>query len=859
MKKSILFFVAAFTFVALFSQSMTTSYVNGYKIMKGERPEINIRNVPVDAYHQGKIKIKIDRSYEKLLPDVKYHAGSKAFVETGIPELDALNAQFQAQSYTPLFGMLYETNSKSSDFRERHKAWGFHLWFTIELNENVSIADAVETYQALPFVEVAEPFYHATTHGIDKGRWTPNDPRLGEQWHYKNTGQVGGTPGCDVSLFDAWEIEKGNSQVIVAVMDCGIQATHPDLQANMWSGIGYNFFQNTATINPGDHGCHTGGTIAAVSNNAVGVAGVAGGTGIGDGVRLMTCQIFNPAGNSGGGFQASYVYAADNGACISQNSWGWNGTNVYEQATLDGIDYFIANGGGDVMSDGIVIFSAGNSYSDGNYYYGCYPPVLSVAGTTNTDTKAWYSNFSAWVDISAPGGETNSVNARGVLSCYVGGYGFMQGTSMACPHVSGAAALLVSYAIRNNFILSSQMIKDLLKDNVDNHYAVNPSYIGRLGTGRLNIYKAMIALVEIVPTVAEPIDLTATSTSDSEINLNWLKNEDDHHVILLTNSVNEFGVLQKGHIYEIGDLLPDGEEVLFFGDAESFNHIGLDQITTYYYKLFSYNEDYYYSKGVECEATTWCSKVEIPLFEGFEDGIPDCWEQENMSGESLWIVGKGNGGGFPNNSYEGENNIYFKMNGETTEGDITRLILPTIKMNGLNSVKLSFALYNQGRNELVDELSVYYKTSFFSDWILCKTYSENQNKWLLDSLILPVVETMEEIYICFQAKINGGRGICLDNILVEQHNDVGVIENELSNKVNIYPNPTTGELKITTSDIRNPISDITIFDVSGRIQKAENRISNIEVILDISHLNSGLYFIKVKTDAGEIIKKVVKN
>ena len=544
MKKVLLSFVFAFAFGASFSQSLTVSYVNGYKILKGERPEINIRDFPADAYEQGKIKIKIDRAYEMQLPDVDYQASSGGFVTTGISELDILNAQFQATSYTPLFGMLYETGSRCNDFRERHQAWGFHLWFTIEMGENVSVADAVEAYQALPFVEVAEPFYKAVLYDADeKGRWSSDDPQLGNQWHYNNTGQAGGTAGCDISLFDAWNIEKGNSDVVVAVVDCGINKNHPDLGASMWGGNaegGFNFYNNSPTITPGDHGCHTGGTISAVTNNGVGVAGIAGGTGSGDGVRLMTCEIFPPSGSGSSGVYQAYVYSADNGACISQNSWGYNYPNMYEQSQLDGIDYFIANGGGDVMMDGIVIYSSGNSSSNALYYPGCYPPCLAVAATNNKDQKAGYSNYGTWVEISAPGGVTNynPSNPAGVLSCLINGYAYYEGTSMACPHVSGVAALLVSYASRQGYKLSRQEVWDLLIDNVDDHYPMNPSYTGMLGSGRLNAHKALTALLELIP---QGIVFESFVINDSEANDNGRLNpgETVHLTVSMRNATDQ--------------------------------------------------------------------------------------------------------------------------------------------------------------------------------------------------------------------------------------------------------------------------------------------------------------------------------
>jgi subtilisin family serine protease len=504
-----------------------------FTAMRGERPPINLSALPTDVYEPGRFLIRITPEMHAKLPDILLTANAASFVQTGIPALDQLNEYFSIHTYKPFFAELYRTNSKTSENLERHKAWGFHLWFELHCHPGIDIIYAIQQFAALDEVEVAEPVYkkeligsHEPDGYLDQSNsntnhisgWIPNDPQFDSQWHYNNTGQSGGTPGADISLTEAWLIETGNQNLIVAVVDGGIDYNHADLAANMWDQIGYNFVNNSSNVIPHNHGTHVAGTVAAVSNNGTGVSGIAGGSGPGDGVRLMSCQVFTSASN--GGFHLAPVYAADNGAAISQNSWGYTMDGVYEQPVLDAIDYFNAYGGGEAMEGGITIFSAGNSGSPGQRYPACYSGAFSVAATNNQDQKAWYSTYDYWVDISAPGGETSNVSQRGVLSTLTGNsYGYYQGTSMAAPHCSGVAALIISVAYGS---LEAENLADILRNTTDDHYAQNPLYMGQLGTGRLNALNALLQ----VGVGNAPQNLTAFP-GDESVFLEWDEPEPD--------------------------------------------------------------------------------------------------------------------------------------------------------------------------------------------------------------------------------------------------------------------------------------------------------------------------------------------
>jgi len=618
-----------------------------YRVQRGERPPIDLAAVPDDAITRGILKVKVQETYTRQLDEMPVTLDARGTVTFGIESIDRLNRQFGVSGFEKTFG----SPAFSSRFSERHRAWGFHLWYTLYFDEGLDVKQLVQAYAALGEVMVAEPEYakelvinqlpdgKAVGEALRGAAWTPDDPRYNEQWHYHNTGQQNGTPDADIDLPEAWEITKGNPEVIVAVIDQGIQTNHPDLIANMWEGIGYNFINNSPNIVPGDHGSHVAGTVAGVNNNGIGISGVAGGSGPGDGVRLMSCQVFNPT-SGGGGFQNAPVWAADNGAAISQNSWGYTSPGYYEQAVLDAIDYFNINGGGEAMVDGgITIFAAGNSGSQGQWYPGYYSGCFSVAATNNQDKRSWYSNYDTWVDVSAPGGETNQVTQRGVLSCWRNSnYGFYEGTSMACPHVSGIAALMISLAYGQ---FTPAQVADIIRNTTDDHYGVNPGYIGKLGTGRVNAHSALLETLNQMILVNNPLAFSALPASNTQINLNWVKNPENDAVMIAWNTTEVFGDPVQSQAYQTGDLIQGGGTVLYLGAENSFQHTGLNSNTPYYYKVWSVNGVNEYSTGMSANATTLKDPiVNFPYHQDFDEEAfpPASWENKKLAGagDGLW-------------------------------------------------------------------------------------------------------------------------------------------------------------------------------------------------------------------------------
>lgn len=449
-------------------------------------------------------------------------------------------------------------------YEARTRKSGLHLWYDIEFDDEVSTLRAAQDLKRLPGVSIVEKIYEPAlpktynrvfnlrSQGAKAATAMPfNDPILPYQWHYNNdgTGQRS-VKGADINVFDAWKIETGKPNVIVAVIDGGIDINHDDLKDNIHineaelngqEGIdddnngyvddiyGYNFVDNNATITPHKHGTHVAGTVAARNNNGIGVAGVAGGNGSKDsGIRMISCQMFahgkNPGDPDRGADGAPAIkYAADAGAVISQNSWGYNypGPGFLSPSMTAAIDYFIEYAGCDEkgnqredspMKGGVVIFAAGNDYMDYPALPAAYDRVISV-GSFGPDFKlADYSNRGVWLSVLAPGGNDWLGDGEVISTFPNNQYSYMVGTSMACPHVSGIAALVVSKFGKKGFTadeLKSRLV-NAVKDRDVN--AENPSARGRMGRGYIDAARALMEKGNIAPEPVKEVKVTEEMT-----------------------------------------------------------------------------------------------------------------------------------------------------------------------------------------------------------------------------------------------------------------------------------------------------------------------------------------------------------
>lgn len=427
-------------------------------------------------------------------------------------------------------------------------------------------------------VAVAEPNY------VQYALATPNDPNFGTLWGLLNTGQTvngdPGTAGKDIHAVSAWDVSTGSRANVVAVVDTGVDYTHPDLAANIWSAPsafsvvingttincaagthGFNAINNTCDpMDDNSHGTHVSGTIGGVGNNGVGV------TGVNWTASIMGAKFLNGSGSGSTSdaikaieftIQAKQKFGANANVRVLSNSWGGGG---FSQLLLDAINK--AN-----TADMLFVAAAGNAATNidaSPSYPASYSAtnIVSVAATDNDDQLASFSNYGLTsVDLAAPG-----VNIRSTVRGNA--YAYYNGTSMATPHVSGAAALVLSACT-----LTTAQLKDVLL----NH---GVEAVGGLATrvatgGRLDV-NAAIRYCSAPPTPtppAAPTTLTAVP-ANAKVTLSWTASAGATSYKVLRGS--------SAHVYDSAPLAT-GVTATSYVDSTALNG------ATYHYAVVAVN------------------------------------------------------------------------------------------------------------------------------------------------------------------------------------------------------------------------------------------------------------------------------
>ena len=573
---------------------------------------------------EGVVRVKLqreiaDRMIAAKLP-LSVKGTNKKYVQTGVTPLDRVSQKVKAVSMTRVFPYAGKDEAK-------HKAAGLDLWYDVHYEasgmklaqarnllrstEGVAYAQRIPVYKPIGGERFLEVSPAAVAKAAKAASTMPfNDPLLNDQWHYNNDGHIAGTKvGADANVFKAWETGvTGSKDVVVAIIDGGFQVDHPDLKDNVWintaelngkPGVdddgdgyvddiyGYNFVINSSDINAHSHGTHVAGTVGATNNNGIGVCGVAGGSDGKGGVKMMVCQVFDSRASSSAvaDFGAAIVYAADRGASIAQCSWGAGVADEEDKSVTEAVDYFTKNGGGDKMNGGLCIFAAGNNGEEGNYYPGCLDKVVAVGSMAPDGSVAYYSNRGKWVDVTAPGGLEDNGQQYGVLSTLPNStYGYNEGTSMACPHVSGIAALILSKYGNKQF--SNETLRTLLTTSVNDLYTQNPEYEGLMGSGYIDAYKALQGKEGSVPEAVA--DFTVTASHDNAL-IEWVIPETeeksiDHHVIYYSTEA----FTATDDLNKLSSVSVD-TKFKYSGDKMSYELDGLKASTKYYFAIVAYN------------------------------------------------------------------------------------------------------------------------------------------------------------------------------------------------------------------------------------------------------------------------------
>ncbi len=552
---------------------------NNIEQPKGNDSRIWAADIPETSLVQGQLIVKVNDDLAGELEASMNDDGS--IVVTKASSLESCVSLLGVTKMERLF-------PHAGKFEARTRAEGLHRWYKLYYDEShastkaahdVSVIEGIEIIECVPEIhivgspvvtEMIEPMSVASP----SAALPFNDPLLSTQWHYYNDGSASGSQsGCDINVFPIWEnYTTGDDDVIVGVVDGGIDYKHEDLADNMWHNpgknedfrYGYNFCDNTFKITAHDHGTHVAGTIAAVNNNGKGVSGIAGGnTKKGKkGVKLMSCQIFQNGGSGSGSGATAIKWSADNGAVISQNSWGYTDLTTTPESLKAAVDYFIKYAGLDEngkqvgpMAGGIVIFAAGNE--DRDVSSTSYESILSVSSVGADYKRAYYSCYGNWCDVAAPGGDVKKGNQ--VVSTLPGDkYGKMQGTSMACPHVSGVAALILSQYGGQGF--TPKALWDRIVNNARDISAYNRNYY--MGTGLVDAYRSIAGTGGVAPETVKSFTVTSSS-NNIDFKLTVPRDEDDKkpNTILIyfdTKPISSTDDLMFASFY-VGDLTAGSE------------------------------------------------------------------------------------------------------------------------------------------------------------------------------------------------------------------------------------------------------------------------------------------------------------
>ena len=388
-----------------------------------------------------------------------------------IPSIQKILAQLPSVTIRKVFA---NEQPPKTEFNEHGaKMIDLSLLYIVEYKGDVNLIKTINTFLQTNFLLYAEPKF------LPRTQFNPNDPQIASQYFLTN-----------IQAYNAWNVNQGDTNVVIGITDTGTDMDHPDLAPNIkhnyadpingvdddndgyidnFSGWDVGENDNYPQVGASSHGSHVSGCAAAVTNNGIGVSSP------GYKCKFLPVKIANASGSLTGAYEG-IKYAASHGCQIINCSWGGGGGSQFSQ---DIINYATIN------NNSLVVVAAGNNGNSLPFYPAAFDNVLSVAATTPSDAKASFSNYGPTVDVCAPG--------SGIFSTiFDNTYSTQSGTSMASPIAAGCAAIVKSFFP----LYTARQVGEQLRVTCDNIDAVsgNGPYANQLGTGRVNLYKALTNL-----------------------------------------------------------------------------------------------------------------------------------------------------------------------------------------------------------------------------------------------------------------------------------------------------------------------------------------------------------------------------
>lgn len=777
----------------------------------------------------------------------------------------------------------------AGEYEPRARRFGLHKWYKLRYDESVSLTKAGESLASIEGVEEVERVQKIKP-------LTFNDPYFSYQWHYGTADDYYG-----INLQKAWdEYTVGSDDVIVAIVDGGIQSTHEDLKGTCLSeDEGACSFVSGYDLTPMAHGTHVAGTIGCLNNNNRGLCGIAGGdykSGI-DGVRLLSCMIFVEDGDDtySGDAASAITWAADHGAVVCNNSWGYDadyngdGTvseaeaNTYRNSTVPtsvqtAIDYFIEYAGCDndgnqledsPMKGGLVVFAAGNDAIDwGNPAY--YEPVLAVGATDENGDQAYFSNYGDWVDIAAPG--------YWVYSTYTGNqYAGMAGTSMACPHVSGVAALVLAYRGRQGY--TPDMLKEAIIGGANYDILDSSTEIGPL----LDAYGA-ITWEDVAGIVPPEISSYGVSACGNVLTFSWEVEADsdgimaDSYITLATTDYDLLGDIDL-------DNIPSGVTTATLARADStvgtslsLQMKDLEFDTPYYVTMVSRHKNGNYSALSEVKSIS-TTENNPPVFT-FSDG--DSYsvhahqslevsftvaDPEGYEGISVRISSDTGGAASLSETSDGAYSISINSQGADA-GTYSLSLTAEDYHGGVSTYKISYQLLPNHAPTLLSDIPNVIFTSL-KDNITLNLYDyftdedgETLSCTLSESTSGVVSYTISNQLLLIEAKGYGTVTLTVtatDTLGESTSASFIVLVRSSSAIVDAYPNPVKTTLYIRTGEEALSTGVKLVSETGKEVYSATALTSAFSPLaVDVSSFAAGKYLLYVDYDGNEYELSIVK-